>query len=194
MRPSPRGGTHNRGDFMRNAFRIILLAVALCTLPAGVQAGPPAVEQAVRRAFPDITGIDRKVIFLTDDQQRKIEKMAGVSLPSRLAVVYLIRQKERVTAYALAETHIVRTKGETLVMFITPEGRIKGAEILAFHEPPEYRPTERWLAQFAGRLLTDDLRPRRGIHTVSGATLSAQAVTGSVRRLLAVWAVAVGGG
>ncbi len=178
---------------MKNTLRITLLAVALCALPAGVQAGPPAVEEAVRRAFPDVTGIDRKAVFLTDEQAKRIEQMAGVSLPSRLAVVYLIRQKERVTAYALAETHLVRTKGETLVLFITPEGRIRGVEIVAFHEPPEYRPTERWLAQFRGRSLTDDLRPRRGIHAVSGATLSAQAATGSVRRLLAVWAVAVGG-
>jgi Na+-translocating ferredoxin:NAD+ oxidoreductase RnfG subunit len=178
---------------MKNALRIVLLAAALWALPAGTHAGPPAVEEAVRRAFPDITGIDRKVVFLTDDQVKRIEQMAGVSLPSRLAVVYLIRQKDRVTVYALAETHIVRTKGETLVLFITPAGRIAGVEILAFHEPPEYRPTERWLAQFTGRSLTDDLRPRRGIHAVSGATLSAHAVTGSVRRLLAVWAVAVGG-
>lgn len=181
---------------MKKAYLIILLlAIAFGALSTSVraQSRQDRVEEAVRRAFADATGIDRKVLFLTDDQVKRIEQMARVPLPSRLAVVYLVRQKERVTAYAFSETHNVRTKAETLVVFITPQGRVRGVEVLAFNEPPEYRPTERWLTQLGGHALSDELWPRRGIHAVSGATLSAQAVIGSVRRQLAVWAVAVDG-
>jgi Na+-translocating ferredoxin:NAD+ oxidoreductase RnfG subunit len=55
-----------------------------------------------------------------------------------------------------------------------------------FTEPPEYQTSERWLAQFNGRALDPELALKRGIRALSGATLSSQAATDAVRRVLAI--------
>ena len=80
------------------------------------------------------------------------------------------------------------------VAVITPEGAVWSVRTLAFHEPEEYLPSERWLAQFRDRKLGDALKVRRGIHGIAGATLSARAVTAGVRRALALYAVLIQNG
>ena len=66
--------------------------------------------------------------------------------------------------------------------------------MLAFHEPPEYAPTDRWLRQFEGRPLNSELSLRGEVDGITGATLTANAITATVRSILAVFNVAVGSG
>jgi hypothetical protein len=96
-----------------------------------------------------------------------------------------------VLGYAIIDTHLVRTLPETFMVVLTPDGAVRRVEILAFHEPPEYAPTGGWLRQFEGRALDDDLRLRGGIQGITGATLSATAMTAGVRRALALFQVIV---
>lgn len=60
---------------------------------------------------------------------------------------------------------------------------------MAFHEPPEYMPSTRWLVMLDKRRLTDDLRVGRAVVGITGATLSARAVVASIRRSLAIYEV-----
>ncbi len=91
-----------------------------------------------------------------------------------------------VVGYAYFETHNVRTVPETLLVVLDPAARVASVLMLAFYEPPEYEPSRRWLDQFQGRELSPDLRIRRGVHGIAGASLSADAVTRGVRRVLAL--------
>src|SRR6185295_2262207 len=93
--------------------------------------------------------------------------------------------------YAIIDSHVVRTLPETFMVVLDPAGTIRRVEILAFHEPPDYLPTARWVGQFEGRVLSDDLTLNGGIHGITGATLSATAMTAGVRRALALFAVVV---
>ena len=70
--------------------------------------------------------------------------------------------------------------------FTTQRREPDRVEILSFSEPEEYLPRKRWTDLFHGRKLDDDLRLRRGVHGISGATLSAEAATQAVRRVLAL--------
>jgi Na+-translocating ferredoxin:NAD+ oxidoreductase subunit G len=75
-------------------------------------------------------------------------------------------------------------------MFVVDdEARIRRTEVLRFAEPPEYRPPDRWLALFTGRALTPELSLKRAIPNMTGATLTAHAVTQAARRTLALHAV-----
>ncbi len=58
--------------------------------------------------------------------------------------------------------------------------------ILSFGEPEEYLPRDNWLRQFDGRNLDDGLAIGGKIHSMTGATLSAHAVTDAARRALAM--------
>ena len=64
--------------------------------------------------------------------------------------------------------------------------RIAGIAVPAFLEPPEYLAPRRWRQQFESSELSDDLRLHRGIRPIAGATLTAQAATDAVRRVLAI--------
>jgi hypothetical protein len=97
-----------------------------------------------------------------------------------------------VVGYAIIDSHTVRTLPETFMVVIDPAGTVRRVEVLAFHEPSEYLPPVRWIDQFHGRVLDDDLKLRGAIQGITGATLSAQAMTAGVRRALALWQVAVG--
>jgi Na+-translocating ferredoxin:NAD+ oxidoreductase RnfG subunit len=66
------------------------------------------------------------------------------------------------------------------------DGKMKRIEVVAFLEPPEYQPSERWYDQFAGKKLEQNLRLSGEIHPVTGATLTAKATTEAVRRVLAI--------
>ena len=59
-------------------------------------------------------------------------------------------------------------------------------EVLAFDEPPDYLPKKGWLAQLLGRPLDDELRLKRGVRPITGASLSSKAATDAVRRVLAL--------
>ncbi len=174
---------------MRIAVCSLLLSI-LCAAPAAALAASP-VDDLLLQAFPGASAVEKRIVFLSDAQRRKAESLAKAPIHSQMAAVHIARRGQEAVGYAMTESHVVRTKGETVAVLLDPDGRVRSVEILAFHEPPEYSPNGRWLSQFAGLVLSDDLWLRRSIHAVSGATLSAQAVTAGVRRLLAVWTVAV---
>ena len=66
---------------------------------------------------------------------------------------------------------------------------MRSLRVLAFYEPEEYLPTDRWLHQFDRKMLTERLALHGEIHGIAGATLSARAVTSGVRRALALYEV-----
>ena len=65
-------------------------------------------------------------------------------------------------------------------------------KVLAAMDALDYLPSERWLRQMEGKTAADDLRVGRGIAAITGSTLSSHAVTGGVRRALAIYAVLFG--
>jgi Na+-translocating ferredoxin:NAD+ oxidoreductase RnfG subunit len=147
--------------------------------------------EVLKEAFPRNSTVERKVLFLTDEQVFKIENLAKAKLESKLATYYVSSANDSVNGYAFFETNIVRTKPETFVVIINPSGSVRSVEILAFHEPLDYLPTPRWFKLFTNKFLDDDLWPKRGIHNITGATLSVQAITQGVRKILAIHRVAL---
>ena len=148
-------------------------------------------ESALRLAFPGADEVVKREIFLDAGEKADVERRARVELETRLITVYVGLKDGRIVGYAFIETHKVRSLPETILVVIDPDGRTRGVHVLAFHEPPEYAPTDSWLAQFTGRRLNDDLSVRSDIDGITGATLTANSITASVRRILAVFEVAV---
>ena len=59
-------------------------------------------------------------------------------------------------------------------------------EVVAFREPTEYMAKPAWITQFQGKALDQDLKLNRSIRPLSGATLTAHALTDAARRCLAL--------
>ena len=139
-------------------------------------------------AFPGCE-IERRTVFLTDEQLEQARKLAGVEIEKALAYPYEARCDGEVAGTAYFDTHRVRTLAETLMVAVDSRGTVRRIEILAFREPEDYIPREIWYDQFDGQELDDELTLKREIRGVTGATLTARATTEAVRRVLALHTV-----
>lgn len=174
----------------------MLLAVA------GLLGAPGAGEarvylsksEALELAFPDAERVESETFILDEDQARAVESRARAPLRDRVVTVHRGVADGEVTAWALIDVHTVRTLPEAFLIVISPGGEVRSLRLLAFYEPPEYAPPQRWLSQFEDEALSDELRLARRIHGIAGSTLSSRAVTSAVRRALALWQVLVAGG
>lgn len=143
-------------------------------------------EQALSRLFPSPQTAERRTLFLDAEQAGRAEALAGSPLQRSVVPYYVGMLEGRITGYAYFDTHLVRTLPETIVVKLGADGRITAIEILSFDEPEDYLPRERWLRQFDGRRLDDDLSLKGAIRGLTGATLSSRSVTAATRRILAV--------
>lgn len=140
-------------------------------------------------AFPDCDRVETRDVFLTREQRERIERAAGSPLDGDFLTIYEGYRGNRLVGYAMLDSHLVRTLPETLLVVVDASGAVSATYVMAFHEPPDYLPGDRWLRLFHGRRLSDDLRVGQAIVGITGSTLSARAVAGSVRRSLAIYQV-----
>ncbi len=143
-------------------------------------------------AFGQDAEVEMLPLFLTERQIEIIERLAHIKLESALFTFYVGRRDGIIVGYAAIESHTVRTKPETLLIVLSPDGELEKIEVLAFHEPPEYQPTASWFAQLYDRALAQ-MGFNSEVQGITGATLSAQSALTSVRKVLAIFQVAVKG-
>jgi hypothetical protein len=163
---------------------LLIAAVGFALLvAAGVQARVFMTQpQALASAFPAGTKVARQAHFLTPAQLAAAKKESGVDFSDQMIVRYAAANG----AFAYFDTHRVRTLAETVMIVVTAEGKIDRIDILSFDEPPDYQPRPRWLEQFRGRALNDDLSLNRAIRPISGASLSGRAIVNASRKVLAL--------
>ena len=142
-------------------------------------------EEALASAFPAATATAER-IFLTDEQAERIETIARVDLYSKLYARYIVSRSGVVIGRAYVDTHQVRTKNESLLVSLDASGRVQRIDVTAFLEPPEYIAGPSWMRQFHDKPLDGDLAIQRAIRPIAGATLTAQAVSQAVRRVMAI--------
>lgn len=160
----------------------VLVAVAICLISAAADGRVfMTQQQALASAFPAGTKVTRQSIFLTPQQLAAAKKESGLDFSDQLVVRYAAP-----TGYAYFDTHRVRTLAETVMVVLTADGKIDRIEILSFDEPPDYLPKRRWIDQFRGRKLDDELSLKRAIRPISGASLSGRAIVNASRKILAL--------
>lgn len=147
-------------------------------------------EEAFELAFGKEAQIENLPVFLTDEQTTEIEKMAHAKLSGQLFTFYEGYRNGQLLGYAAIESKTVRTQPETLLIVLSPKGELVKTEILAFHEPPEYKPSGAWFATLLRKPL-NQLRLDQGVDGITGATLSVRASLEGIRKALAVYQVAV---
>lgn len=150
-------------------------------------------REALELAFPDADRIEDESVLLGDEQAERIESLSRSPLESRLVRIYRGYRGDELLGTAFIDVHNVRTHPEAFMVVVSPEGKVELLRVLAFHEPLEYMPTERWYRQFSDLDLEAPMRVGRDIHGIVGATLSARATTQGVRRALAFYEVVVKG-
>ena len=148
-------------------------------------------QEALTLAFPDAERVETRPVTLSEEQAKRVTTLAAAPLESKQATVYVGYKGGQVLGYAFLDTRVVRTLPATFLVVLSPAGTVQRVQVLAFHEPEDYLPPERWLRQFEQQPLGPDLQLHRAIHGIAGATLSSQSVTNAVRQALALFQVLV---
>ncbi|MBK8816189.1 MAG: FMN-binding protein [Methylococcaceae bacterium] len=143
-------------------------------------------NEAMVLAFGEAAKVETLSLFPDEQQKQTIEKEAKVKLDSGMFSFYVGKQEDKIVGYASIETITVRTKPETLMIVLTPEGSVRNVYTLAFHEPPEYQPPENWFNQLIGKPL-EEMDFSKGIQGVAGATLSTRAAVSSTRKVVSIF-------
>ncbi len=175
--------------------RAMIAGAAWCLLAAVTASAQPGLgsrEEALAAVFPGAT-IDADRVYLSDAQAARIAELARGEMETKIIARYVATQGGRVVGRAYVDTHVVRTKRESLLISLGADGRVRRIDVTAFLEPPEYLAPEPWMRQYDAKPLGDDLAIQRAIRPIAGATLTARAVNGAVRRILALDRVLEGG-
>lgn len=147
-------------------------------------------NEAMELAFGKDAQVETLSLFPDKTEIAKIEADAKVKLESGMFSFYVGKQQGKILGYAAIESETVRTKPETLMVVLSPEGEIQKVTLLAFHEPPEYQAPDRWFELFNKKPL-EELDFSKGIQGISGATLSTRSALNSVRKVLAIYQVMI---
>lgn len=171
--------------------RLALLLVAGVAVSGGVPPGVAAqtltLDEALELAFPDAE-IERRTAYLEPAELERARSIAGrdVEIQSEIVTHYVALRGTTPVGVAYFDAHVVRTLREVLMIVVDPGGRIRRVETVAFREPPEYAAPDGWLELFQDRRLDDALSLKGEIPAMTGATLTARAVTRAARRVLAL--------
>lgn len=148
-------------------------------------------EEALALAFPGAERVETRLFTLTAEEAKQAATRSSTQITSQQVTMYVGRQGGEILGYAFLDTRNVRTLPGAFLVVISPAGAVQKVMVVAFHEPEEYLPPERWLQQFEHQPLGPELQLHRSIHGIAGATLSSQAVTNAVRASLALFHILI---
>lgn len=142
-------------------------------------------EEALTSAFPQADEIKKKRVIILDEQAEKIESRLRIKGAKRTFTYYEGIEGARTQGYAVIKTAFSKLSFFTFMVVIDSVRVIKQVEILSYWE---LRGTEirqkRFLEQFKGKTIQDQLRLNSDIDAITGATISCQAITNGVREIL----------
>jgi len=161
-----------------------LAAVAVCA-PAQAMVYL-SVEEAQKLMFGE-QALAPLPLALNAEQTAAVEKDTGVKVyPGAL------RAWKAADGYFFVDAVIGKHDLITYAVALGLDGKVRQVEILEYREAygGEVR-NPRWRKQFAGKQHGDALHLGQDIQGISGATLSCEHVTDGIRRLLAIYDIAV---
>ena len=150
------------------------------------------VEEAQKALFPSADSFVPVVLVLTDAQKRAIADASGAQAPHGELRSWAAKRGDAVLGHVFVDNVIGREDFITYAVGVGADGKLLPVEILDYRESHggEIR-NKAWLAQFAGRSDPRQLQMRADIKNIAGATLSSEHVTAGVRRILALWSIAL---
>lgn len=181
---------------------MMIWGIAICVLTTAIGAwgheGPHKSEpglmltqsQALQEAFGGY-GVERQTAYLTKEQVEQASALSGCRHESAVVSYYLARSTTGLVGAAFFESHRLRDGTETIMAVLTPDGRLMRSEILSFNEPADYLPPKGWRASLLGRTLGELERVKSPSGASARVALSAKSFLDGVRRLMAVYEVAV---
>jgi hypothetical protein len=166
----------------------MIAALAVLAAPAGPAEGRLLLtrDDAIRHVFGDSARSETVTLYLTPEEVAAVRQRARAPFDQARVTYYRVSLHDTLAGIAFVDRHIVRSSSETVLIAVAPDTSVRAVEILAWNEPEDYLPPERWLEWAAGLREPPAVRPGDAVPRIAGATLTGQAVTAAIRRALAL--------
>ncbi len=148
-------------------------------------------EAALRVIFPSASSIEKREIILSQEQIDSVEGSAEISFAgahSWKIIVYILKDADAVAGYAFEDTVNGKWGPIHYLVGLNPEGTVLQTIILDYHEK-RGRPIskKRFLNQYKGKTIHDQVLLREDIDGITGATISSRSLTDGVRKILHIY-------
>lgn len=150
------------------------------------------IPEAQKLSFPQAVRFEDKTFRLTPDQIREIENRSRTRNLAPNFRAWLAYETNKLAGVIFFDKVIGKHEFIDYVVAISVDGEVRHVEILEYRESygGQIR-GPKWRAQFRGKTAGARLRLGDDIYNISGATLSCRHVTDGVKKLLAIFEVAV---
>ena len=123
--------------------------------------------------------VEKKNIFISQTESREIKKEHNFIVAPGLYRGFIVFKNEQVTGYGVLLIDRVRTKDMATLFMMDAQKKVRRIEVLAFYEPPEYKPGIEWLSSIVEK-------KAHQVDGITGATLSANSIKKGMRTSLAL--------
>ncbi len=170
-------------------FFVVIFLLFFASIASAANRTYASADEVLKRSYPGAV-FDKRVVRFSVDERKKIAGLIKKKFFKRHMVFYIATKDGATQGYAAIGNERGKTRQITFMVFIDKDGAVTDLDILAFRESQGYEiENPRWRKQFLGKTLTSRLRLKRDIRNISGATLSARAVTKGVKNILATFKV-----
>jgi Na+-translocating ferredoxin:NAD+ oxidoreductase RnfG subunit len=178
--------------------RLGAIIIVCGLLPAGLSpAGTPSVHDravaGMKELFGDSVAVARVLVPLSRADQESVAQASQSRWGRDTIALYTAVAGGRVAGYGVLDDVKGKLQFITMLTGLLPDGTVKDVDILVYRESYGGEVSnESFRRQFRGLSASSDIRPGATIRNISGATISARAVTYGVRRAAATFRLLAG--
>ncbi|MBI2118833.1 MAG: FMN-binding protein [Elusimicrobia bacterium] len=144
-------------------------------------------QTALKSVFSQDQEIVKEIHAFKTSEKNRIEARLGWILQEPDITVYKGLENGNIKGYAVITEEIGKFKPITFIVKVSDKGQIERVEVMIYREPvgAEVR-RQRFLRQFRKKSAKDSLRINRDILNITGATMSVQAMTAGIKKVLII--------
>ncbi len=145
-------------------------------------------EEATRLAFGLSATVSEERRALSPQVRTAIERRLGRPVPEEAFTFYVGRSADSTQGYGVVLEEMGKHEPITFFVAITPDGHVKDALVLEYRESRggEVRQNG-FLKQYVGKTSQDPMELDQDITPMTGATISARAISDGVKKALTIW-------
>ena len=172
---------------MKSEFIFVALPISAIVAPSAFAVQYLTVDQAQKAIFPG-KSFTAAPVKLTREQKKAIEQASGVRVLKDEQQVWRVSGG----GWFIVDEVVGKHEFITYAVGLNADGAMKQIEVMDYRETygGQIR-DEKWRAQFVGKTGKSTLKLDADIKNISGATLSCRHVTDGVKRLVALYDVAL---
>ena len=172
---------------MKSGFIFVALPLSALVAPSTFAVQYLTIDQAQKAIFPG-KSFTAAPVKLTSVQKKAIEQASGVRVLKDEQQVWRVSGG----GWFIVDEVVGKHEFITYAVGLNADGSVKQIEVMDYRETygGQIR-DEKWRSQFVGKTSKSTLKLDADIKNIGGATLSCRHVTDGVKRLLALYEVAL---